>query len=370
MNSIHFRRWSEQLKDSDHEVYWFDILDQGYAPSMSWMTQITGWKKGFLQKRGRTALKKFVPSLFTILSKNFDTKVDSAFAKALEQIKPDVVHSFALQISCLPIYSTMCRNAHIKWMYSSWGSDIFMPSILNIEEKDLSKVLRRLDYLITDCKRDFHMAERLGFKNKYLGVFPGNGGVDFIRNLGKPKLANGILIKSYQDSIGRGDKIALAISKIKEELSSMKIFFVGASNHPIYDLLSTWSNVKIYDRLKPLDQHSLFKIYNQSIIYLSCSLSDGMPNMLIEAMGFGLLPIQSNPGGVMEEIIKDGVNGLLIESDISEDKIAEKLMFALRNLRDFDQHLKISKRIIKNRYNREYWKCQIMKLYGNLGESL
>ncbi|MDP5076904.1 MAG: glycosyl transferase family 1, partial [Nonlabens sp.] len=89
MNSIHFRRWSDQLRNSGHELYWFDILDQGYAPSMDYMTQITSWKKGFLKKRGRTFIKNRLPRLYNALVHKYDTPVDIAFAKALQEIQPD-----------------------------------------------------------------------------------------------------------------------------------------------------------------------------------------------------------------------------------------------------------------------------------------
>ena len=125
MNNLHFRRWSDQLRNSGHEVFWFDILDQGYAPSLEWMTQITGWKKGFLKTRGRTFLKRKLPKIYYWLSKNFDHKAEEAFEKALVNFQPDVVHSFALYISCTPIIQVMERFTRLKWIYSSWGSDLY-----------------------------------------------------------------------------------------------------------------------------------------------------------------------------------------------------------------------------------------------------
>ena len=35
MNSIHFVRWTQQLKDSGHDVFWFDILDGGRAERLA-----------------------------------------------------------------------------------------------------------------------------------------------------------------------------------------------------------------------------------------------------------------------------------------------------------------------------------------------
>ena len=77
MNNLHFTRWSDQLKESGHEVYWFDILDQGYSPALSWMIQIVDWKKVFLKKKGRTFIKKRFPKFFSFLSSKLDISVDA-----------------------------------------------------------------------------------------------------------------------------------------------------------------------------------------------------------------------------------------------------------------------------------------------------
>jgi hypothetical protein len=40
----------------------------------------------------------------------------------------------------------------------------------------------------------------------------------------------------------------------------------------------------------------------QSVLHIGNSISDGMPNALLEAMGMGAFSIQSNPGKVSEEV--------------------------------------------------------------------
>lgn len=61
MNSIHFVRWTDQLKDSGYEVYWFDILDMGRSARLPWVHQITGWKQKFQNIKGRYFIKKKHP---------------------------------------------------------------------------------------------------------------------------------------------------------------------------------------------------------------------------------------------------------------------------------------------------------------------
>ena len=45
MPSVHVSRWIENLKDTNHELYWFDILDRGKLETLDSVQQFTGWKK-------------------------------------------------------------------------------------------------------------------------------------------------------------------------------------------------------------------------------------------------------------------------------------------------------------------------------------
>ena len=56
-----------------------------------------------------------------------------------------------------------------------------------------------------------------------------------------------------------------------------------------------------------------------------------MPNTLLESMTMGAFPIQSNPGKVTEEIIKNNINGLLIENPEDIDEIKKIILLAILN---------------------------------------
>ena len=61
MPTLHFFRWTDQLKSAGHEVYWFDI--SGMSPNvekLDWVNQYTNWKLKF-NYSGRVLLKKNIP---------------------------------------------------------------------------------------------------------------------------------------------------------------------------------------------------------------------------------------------------------------------------------------------------------------------
>ncbi len=327
MNSIHFRRWSDQLRDSGFDVYWFDILDQGYAPSMSWMTQITGWKKGFLKKRGRTFVKNKLPRLYNALVHKYDTKVEDAFEKSIEEIQPDLVHSFALYVSCTPILNVMKRYEDVPWAYSSWGSDLFYYRNEPEHLKDIQDVLPRVNYMFADCERDQKIANELGFKGNHLGVFPGGGGFDLalFEKYKIPFIERKIIaVKGNQNRSGRAIPVLKALENLSQKLEDFEVVVFGVENPDVLKFKeSKIPNLSI----KGLMGHDeLIKLLCESIIYIGNSNSDGMPNTLLESICAGAFPIQSNPGGATAELINDGKNGLLIEDCENVEHIQEMIL--------------------------------------------
>lgn len=67
-----------------------------------------------------------------------------------------------------------------------------------------------------------------------------------------------------------------------------------------------------YVGLVPYDQ--LEQSYQYADIFVLTSLSEGMPSVILEAMGCGLPIIASDVGG-NNEIVKEGVNGFLVKGD-------------------------------------------------------
>ncbi|WP_299768816.1 glycosyltransferase [uncultured Dokdonia sp.] len=314
MNSIHFRRWVAQLEHSEHEVYWFDINDQGYIESLPWVHQVTAWKKRVLKKRGRYFIKSKLPYLYKQLSNVFDIPLETAFTEAVNEIQPDVIHSFALFIGCKPIMNFMEKNKQIPWLYSSWGSDIYFRENKAGETSFISNVCSRLDYAITDCERDKHILIKEGFKGEHLGVFPGGGGYPKRISSTKTRKKNSFIVKGYQNEHGRALPVIKALLELKKEGKEVSVFVFGVSDD-FYKLLEkenlvTIENVEIR---KNIDHALLLEAMESHEFYIGNSISDGTPNTLIEAIISGCIPIQSNPGNATAEIIKDGVSGYLIE---------------------------------------------------------
>ena len=373
INSIHFVRWTQQLKDSGHEVFWFDILDGGRAEGLPWVYQITGWKQKFPNFKGRYFLKKRVPFLYKKLSFLFENNTEKVFEKVLHDIKPDMVHSVVMYISCVPILNVMQKHDTLTWLYSSWGSDLYYFKNIHTYKQDILRVLPRVNHLITDCKRDISIAKKLGFKGQVLGTFPGGGGFDYketnkyIKPVSKRST---ILVKGYQGRSGRAIEVIKALELIKEELKGYQIIVFGADkeveNYITRKGISTKILLKVLSRSNFLPHDAILKLMGEAMIYIGNSNSDGMPNTLLEAIAQGVFPIQSNPGGASSEVIIHGENGFLIENCNDLEEIKKLIIKAISNSELMEKAFEINQNNIKPKFERTLIKKQVLNAYSKV----
>ncbi|MBN2869186.1 MAG: glycosyltransferase [Flavobacteriaceae bacterium] len=370
MPSIHVTRWVSQLEHAGFDVYWFNVHGTSKNTKLSWVQQKVNWKLKW-DYPGRTFLKKRIPLLHKLLQRLFSNDTAVIFESYLKYVQPDVVHSFALYVAATPIVEVMERHTSIKWVYSSWGSDLFYFKNLPTYLKDIKRVLKRVDYLFTDCKRDYQIAKDLGFKGTFLGVFPGGGGFDFdyynqyIQPVSERSV---ILVKGYQGRSGRAISVLKALQEMSEELEAYQVVIFGADPEVVsyLDIYVPDYDIKVYSRLSFLPHKEIMKFMGQALIYIGNSNSDGMPNTLLEAICMGAFPIQSNPGGATEEVITNKLNGVLIEDCENELQIQELIKTTLVDREMIEKAQTFNLENIKPKYRRSIIIKDVINTYKNL----
>ncbi len=364
----HFFQWVNQLKDSGYQVYWFDVTDGGpKSEKINWVTQIKGWKLKW-DFPFRTRLKKKQKRIYNFIEKYNENSTLETFQTLMEDVKPDIVHCFEMQLSGLPILPVMLQNK-IPLIYSSWGSDVYYYKQLGIKEDSLKRFYNRANYLITDCIRDHNIAVKNGYKNKFLGVFPGNGGLSIDNSKIKPApKRNTILIKGYDDGVGKASLVLNALELVEKELLVNKNIVVYSADNCIEHQIKTSKilsalPITIYSRFTFIQNKKLLELMGESSIHVANSISDGMPNALLEAMSMGAFPIQSNPGNVTEEVITHNKNGLLISNPLDAKEIASHITKALKDesLRAFAQDFNL--KFMQKHYKRTTLQPKIEALY-------
>jgi glycosyltransferase involved in cell wall biosynthesis len=373
MPSIHVIRWIQNLESTSHELYWYDILEKGELNTTIDLIKITNRKKRKLPYfKGEYFLYKNYPRFYQLIRPVLEKTEDEILTEIINEIQPNVVHSFEMQSCSYPILKTMQKFSNLKWLYSCWGNDLYYYKNFKVHRNTIIKVLKRVNYIHTDCQRDFEMAKSLGFNGDFLGVIPGGTGYK-LDELQKFKMPVGqrkiILVKGYEHIFGRGLNIIKALEEIIDEIKDYQVVVFAA--HSI---------VIEYIKLKKLpfntiDRHGLkhdevLELMGKALVYIGNSISDGMSNTLLEAIVMGAFPIQSNPGGVTSEIIENGKNGLLIENPDSVLEIIITIQSLLQNdtliLNSFINNQNIS----KTKLDYEHIQQKIITLYDQIGKNI
>ncbi|MFV8339772.1 glycosyltransferase family 4 protein [Flavobacterium sp. LB3P21] len=365
----HFFQWVDQLKASGHDVIWFDASDGGATVErINWVTQIKGWKLKW-DFPMRHTFKQYFPKIYAYLQKYNERNLTAVFEKIVQEYQPDIVQSFEMRLAGLPVLAVMQKYHSIPFIYSSWGSDLFYYEQLGITQSTVTSFLERVDYLVTDCQRDYNIAVANGFRNAFLGVYPGNGGIAIdTAKIKDCEQRDTLIIKGYDDGVGMASKVIDALELVSIALiQSYNIVVYSADASVVHQLKNkeyfNSLRVRVISRGAFISNPELLAIMGQSVLHIGNSISDGMPNALLEAMGMGAFPIQSNPGKVSEEVIENRVNGLLIKNPLDIQEIANSIEWAILNSEVRAQAQAYNVDLIQKEYNRTILKKKIVALY-------
>lgn len=94
----------------------------------------------------------------------------------------------------------------------------------------------------------------------------------------------------------------------------IEVVGTGAYQRELDELASKLGVSELISYVGTIPYDQLEKAYQYADIFILTSLSEGMPSVILEAMGCGLPVVASNVGG-NNEIVHEGENGYLIEGD-------------------------------------------------------
>jgi len=120
-----------------------------------------------------------------------------------------------------------------------------------------------------------------------------------------------------------------AMEKIHNQIPQTRLILVGDGNER-FNLEKLSKELQLENCIEFIGRvpHQQVSHYlSQTDVFVLPSLSEGFPNVLLEAMAFGLPIVASRVGGI-PDIIEDGTNGFLVEpKNVSE--IADRILTIL-----------------------------------------
>ena len=247
----------------------------------------------------------------------------------LRRVKPDIVH---VQNSGMGIPAYFSKKLlQIPYIIYGRGSDFRFPWISKMGIMQLS--IRNADAIIA-LTQDMKVKMESFYKGE-IKVIP--NGIELERFIKKEKLTN--KIKQNKTIIYVGSLISLkgvnylikAIDIVNKKYKNIRLLIIGEGEDRIIlenmvkDL--QLDNVVKFTGLIPNTE--LPNYLQMGDIFVLPSLSEGFPNVLLEAMAAGLPIISTNVCG-LSEIIKDGENGYLVDPR-NHEILAEKILFLVQN---------------------------------------
>lgn len=115
-------------------------------------------------------------------------------------------------------------------------------------------------------------------------------------------------------------RVVQALPLVRQETSKpfeVEVVGTGAARAMLGEMADSLGVTDLIRYVGIVPYNELEKSYQGADVFVLTSLSEGMPSVILEAMGCGLPIVASNVGG-NNEIVEDGKSGYLIEGDNTE----------------------------------------------------
>lgn len=289
--------------------------------------------------------------------------------KVIKKIKPDIIHTLEMQhAGYLALHAKeIIGDSFPTWIFTPWGNDIFFFGRLSDHQERIGRVLASCDYYGPKSERDIRLAKEFGFRGEFLSILPGNGGLDTTTlrtywQSGRCSDRKIILIKGYQGSMGRALVALRAIELCSDVLEGFSVVVYSATNAVKFKVKIVNDIDGVPTTVLPQVSHEvLLKIYGKARISIGLSISDGVPNSLLESMALGTFPIESNTSCADEWII-NGENGFIVQPE-DPHRVAEAIHIAVKNDNLINRSAEVNYRIAQNRIDNSVIHPRVISLY-------
>lgn len=262
---------------------------------------------------------------------NIDCNLVYGFSKGYNEImlfKPILIknldkYKFKLIVSTLYLTTFLGKKIadehNVPLVYFAQGYEPYFENGTNYAIAELSykladKILTISDYLSYRYKDMF---------NQTATVISNGINYDLLHKKNTNQKPRVITISLRNDFL-KGDFILLDIvKKITKKYKDLEINIMYA-NKAIKFPFNNNKSIKINKYLAPLTRKEISNIFQQSDIFIDCSLTEGFGLMALEAITAGNVAIVSNSGGI-NEYMNDGVNGFIVNDVNNVDSYIEAL---------------------------------------------
>lgn len=296
--------------------------------------------------------------------------------KFIARVRPHIIHTFGL----FPVSEYYVKNRKHKKTYcwvaqARGGPDIALNMNIPKRERILKLIFEQCDFLQADNDLNYDYAVRLGLspnKRSPIGSIPGSGGIDIssFKDTRSPSKKERIILwpKAYTCIQSDGLVVIEAIRRALPDVGDFRLVVTATTpevDYWIRDLLRDYlPKSEIRSRI---DRTEMLGLFRRARVLLAPSLSDGIPNVLYEAMASNVVPIVS-PLDSMKPMFADGEN-VIYARNLDPEELAEAIRLAMKDDEIADRIAHNNRALVEHLADKNVIRQKVVQFYRQYARS-
>jgi len=386
--SSHTHSWIDLLENAKLNVRLFSLEDGSPPPDWNVKTYLT--HPGDIVKRScpnrrsyftLSAPRKSLMGMAMRAAKLLKFKRPSwasALANVIHTWKPDIVHTLGLEPSSFDYFAA---RAAFNLKVGTWvvqvrgGPDLDLNQHIPRFRKTIDEVIHSCDQLIADNQQNYDLLSSLGVPANRLaplGVVPGSGGID-VDYLSQrwpclPSKRERIIVwpKTYEAPSSKALPVFEALRIAWPRIQPCRIYMLWVVQPEIHswfaklprEIQASCTLLERIPRTETLD------LLLKARVMLAPSLTDGIPNSMLEAMACGTFPIVS-PIDTLRPLLRSP-DHTLFARNLYPEEVAQAIERAMNDDSLVDSVVQRNLDFVSRHSNRAIIQPKVIQYYEDL----
>ena len=304
-------------------------------------------------------------------SNRFDRSVIAQVRRLIEKEKIDIVHTHEVRSDIIGLIVGKLSGVPVMTTLHGWIDNGFRGKVLTRLDKC---ILRFFDHVISVSEKMKKQVLNYGVRQDKMTILhnalvlenyqPNSADKAFRREL---EISDTTLlignIGRLSPEKGQLDFIKAAATVLKEHQNT-KFVLIGKGDEE-HQLRRLVKNLGIEKEIIFLGYRSdMFNVYNSLDLVVQSSYTEGMPNVILEALAMKVPVIATDVGGTSEAVINDET-GILIQPGKPE-KLSQKILEFINNKDIFKKMTEKGRKLVECKFNIEERTKKLSLIYDRL----
>jgi glycosyltransferase involved in cell wall biosynthesis len=305
--------------------------------------------------------------------------VEAALADVIRTWRPDIVHTLGFDPASY-FYLRTCDQFGLRgtsrWVAQARGGpDIALQRFEPTARDQIQSVLAACDHFIADNAINYALAEEMGLdpakaRDPGMGVVSGPGGIDIeaLAAMGPlpPSQRERVIVwpKAYETTTAKAMPVFEALLTVWDRIQPCRIEMLWLVQPDVriwYEKLFSPAQKEACPTFGRLSREETLQRMAAARVMIAPSLSDGIPNTLMEAMALGAAPLVS-PLDTIVPVVDDPVN-VLFARNLYPGEIADALVRLMSDDALVDRMAAENRRHIRQLADRNVVRARALAFY-------